>query len=64
MELNNKDKELIERGTKALINELGYSGFLKYISRIHLCSKSYFREQEVVYKGVAADEEYENNEVG
>ncbi|MCM8709603.1 hypothetical protein M2651_01030 [Clostridium sp. SYSU_GA19001] len=64
MELNSKDRELIERGTKALINELGYSGFLKYISRIHLCSKKYFRAEEEIYKSISADEKLKENKIG
>lgn len=61
MELKDKDLELIERGTRALINELGYSGFLKYISRIQMFNGNYFRAQEVVYKGIAADEDYKES---
>jgi hypothetical protein len=57
MNLNENDKDIIEKGTKALINALGYSGFLKYISRVQMCREGYFRAQEVVYTGVAADEE-------
>lgn len=59
MKLNDRDMELIERGTKALISELGYAGFLKYISRVQICKGSYFREQEVVYRDIAADKEYD-----
>lgn len=57
MRLNTRDMELIEKGSKALIRELGYAGFLKYISRIQICKDGYLREQEVVYKDIAADEE-------
>lgn len=57
MELNNNEKDLIDRGTRALIEELGYSGFLKYISRVQICNGNYFRPQEVVYKDIAADKE-------
>jgi hypothetical protein len=58
MKLNSRDMELIEKGTRALINELGYAGFLKYISRVQICKGGYLREQEVVYRDIAADKEY------
>jgi hypothetical protein len=57
MNLNENDMEIVEKGTRALINALGYSGFLKYISRLQMCDGGYFRTQEMVYRGVAADEE-------
>jgi hypothetical protein len=56
MNLENGDKELIQRGTAALIKELGYSGFIKYISRIQMYSGDYFRPREVIYTGLAEDE--------
>jgi hypothetical protein len=49
MDLNEKDMEIVEKGTKALIAALGYSGFLKYISRVQMCNGGYFREKEEVY---------------
>lgn len=55
MNLSDKDKELIQKGSKALIKELGQSGFIKYISRIQSCSDSYFRNKEEVYSAVAID---------
>lgn len=55
MELNDRDKKLIEKGTRALINELGYSGFLKYVSRVQMSNGSYFRTNEVIYRDIAAD---------
>lgn len=57
MTISNKDKELIEKGTKALIKELGHAGFIKYISRIQ-ASSGYFRNKEEVYKTIALDKEY------
>jgi hypothetical protein len=56
MNTNSKDKELIERGTKALIKELGYSGFIKYVSRIQ-ASNGYFRSKEEVYRAIAIDKQ-------
>ncbi|SKA78835.1 hypothetical protein SAMN05428976_103150 [Clostridium sp. USBA 49] len=60
MELKDKDLELIERGTKALINELGYSGFIKYISRVQICNGNYFRNKEVVYKNIDSKDNKED----
>lgn len=63
MKLNSMDMELIEKGSKALIEELGYAGFLKYISRIQVCKDGYLRGQENVYKDVALDKENERESV-
>jgi hypothetical protein len=60
VELKDKDLELIERGTKALINELGYSGFIKYISRVQICNGNYFRNKEVVYKNIDSKDNKED----
>lgn len=57
VELKGKDLELIEKGTKALIKELGYSGFLKYISRVQICNGNYLRNKEVVIESSDDDEE-------
>ena len=57
VELKDKDLELIEKGTKALIKELGYSGFLKYISRVQICNGNYLRNKEVVIESSDDDEE-------
>ena len=57
MNLNKNDKEIIEKGTRALINALGYSGFLKYISRVQMYNGEYFRAEEVVYTGVDVDDD-------
>jgi hypothetical protein len=52
MNLKENDMDIVERGTRALINALGYSGFLKYISRVQMYKGGYFRAEEVVYTGV------------
>lgn len=57
MNLNENDKEIIEKGTRALINALGYSGFLKYVSRVQMYNGEYFRAEEVVYTGVDVDDD-------
>lgn len=56
MNLEEKDMRIIEQGTKALIQELGYSGFLKYISRVQLYKEGYLRAQERVYRDTADEE--------
>lgn len=56
VDFNEKDMELIKKGTSALIQELGYSGFLKYISRVQVCRGKYLRAREVVYKDISTDE--------
>lgn len=56
VDFNEKDMELIKKGTSALIQELGYSGFLKYISRVQVCRGNYLRSREVVYKDISAGE--------
>ena len=57
MKLNENDMEIVDKGTRALIKELGYSGFLKYISRFQMYDGGYFRAQEVVYTGIDVDDE-------
>lgn len=57
VDLRDKDLELIEKGTKALIKELGYSGFLKYISRVQICNGNYLRSKEVVIERAGDSEE-------
>jgi hypothetical protein len=52
MEISKKDMEIIEKGTLALIKELGYSGFLKYLSRVNLCKNDYIKEQEDFYREI------------
>lgn len=56
--------ELIEKGTKALINELGYSGFLKYISRVQLFNGNYLRAKEIVYENAIDKQIYDEDKVG
>lgn len=59
MDLSERDMEIIEKGTKALIAELGYSGFLKYISRVQTFNGDYFRAKEEICKGSTG----ENNKI-
>jgi len=44
------DKEIIEKGSNALIKELGYSGFLRYIRHIENNSnEDYLKIQSDIY---------------
>jgi len=45
------DKEIIVRGSRALIRELGYSGFLRFIRQMeNTISEDYLNTQEDIYK--------------
>jgi hypothetical protein len=57
MNLKENDMDIVEKGTRALINALGYSGFLKYISRVQMYNGEYFRAEEVVYTNVDKDDD-------
>ena len=64
MLLNDKikftDNEIVEKGSRALIKELGYSGFLRYISHIENSDEDYMKLQESIYKDMPLDELFEN----
>lgn len=60
MKLNEEDMQIVKEGTRALINALGYSGFLKYLSRLQIYSGGYFREEERIYMGVELEEDKNN----
>jgi len=63
MVLNEKskysDKEIIEKGSEALIKEIGYSGFLRFIRQIELGGQDYLKIQDELYKDMSLDEVYE-----
>ena len=45
------NKEIIERGSRALIKELGYSGFLRFIRQMeNNSSEDYLNIQQDIYK--------------
>ena len=45
------DKEIIEKGSRALIKELGYSGFLRFIRQMeNNSSEDYLNIQQDIYK--------------
>ena len=47
------DKEIIEKGSRALIKELGYSGFLRFIRQIENNSgEDYLNIQQDIYKEI------------
>ena len=47
--------ELIEKGSRALIKELGYSGFLRFIRQIESNGENYMEIQEDLYKEIPLD---------
>ena len=54
------DKEIIEKGAKLLIKELGYSGFLRFIRQFEShTGQDYFKEQKDLYQGMSVDEIFE-----
>lgn len=54
------DKELIEKGSRALIKELGYSGFLRYIRNFEEGhGEDYLNVQNDIYKDMSLDEVFE-----
>jgi len=54
------DKEIIEKGSKALIRELGYSGFLRYIRNFEEGhGEDYLKVQDEIYKDISLDEIFE-----
>lgn len=55
------DKEIIERGSKALIKELGYSGFLRFIRHSEDASKEdYLKLEEQMFKGISVDKIFDD----
>ncbi|MBA4320640.1 MAG: hypothetical protein C0412_19785 [Flavobacterium sp.] len=54
------DREIIEKGSRALIQELGYSGFLRYIRNFDEShGEDYLKVQEDIYKEMSIDEVFE-----
>ena len=63
MMLTNKNKnitdaEIIEKANKAIINELGISGYMRYLRlrQPNNDDKNYVKEQEELYKDMSVDE--------
>jgi hypothetical protein len=54
------DKEIIEKGSRVLIKELGYSGFIRFIRQVEGHSgQDYLKEQGELYRDMSLDEIYE-----
>ncbi len=55
------DKEIIEKGSRALIKELGYSGFLRFIRHSEGIGKEdYLKLEDEIFDGMSLDEIYDN----
>lgn len=54
--VNFTDRETIEKGSRALIKELGYSGYLRFIRQIENSGDEYIKLQDEMYKDVTLDE--------
>lgn len=55
------DREIIEKGSRALIKELGYSGFLRFIRQSEGISKEdYLRYEDKIFDDMSLDEIYDN----
>lgn len=55
------DREIIEKGSRVLIKELGYSGFLRFIRHSEGISKEdYLKLEDEIFDGMSLDEIYDN----
>ena len=55
------DKEIIEKGSRALIKELGYSGFLRFIRYSEGMSKEdYLKLEDKIFDDLSLDEIFDN----
>ena len=51
------DKEIVEKGSKALIKELGYAGFLRFIRQLESGGgEDYLKVQDDIYKDMSLDD--------
>ena len=58
------DREIIEKGSRALIKELGYSGFLRFIRHSEGISKEdYLKLEDEIFHEMSLDEIYDNAKV-
>ena len=54
------DREIIEKGSKALIKELGYSGFLRFIRHSEGISKEdYLNIEDEIFNDMPLDDIYD-----
>ena len=59
--MNITDREIIEKGSRALIKELGYSGFLRFIRHSEGLSKEdYLKLENEMFSDMTMDEIYDN----
>lgn len=55
------DREIIEKGSRALIKELGYSGFLRFIRHSEGISKEdYLKLEDEIFDDMSLDEMFDN----
>ncbi len=55
------DREIIEKGSRALIKELGYSGFLRFIRHSEGVSKEdYLKLEDEIFKDMSLDDIFDN----
>ncbi len=58
---NFTDREIIEKGSRALIKELGYSGFLRFIRHSEGISKEdYLKLEDEIFDNQSVDEIFDN----
>lgn len=58
---NRLDKEIIEKGSKALIRELGYSGFLRFIRQIdEYGNEDYLEIEKEIFEDMSLDHIYDS----
>jgi hypothetical protein len=58
---NFSDREIIEKGSRSLIKELGYSGFLRFVRHSEGLSKEdYLKLSNEVFSDMSLDEIYDN----
>jgi len=50
------DNAIVERGTKVLLEELGYAGFVKYLQLLTNGNNDYLDIQEELYRDMTVDE--------
>lgn len=55
------DREIIEKGSRALIKELGYSGFLRFIRHSEGINKEdYLKLEDEIFDDLSLDEIFDN----
>lgn len=55
------DREIIEKGSRALIKELGYSGFLRFIRHSEGISKEdYLKLEDEIFDDLSLDQIFDN----